>query len=501
MRKMFRAGLTAGFLLAPLAACNSDRLTVPNYQNPTPGSIQGDVAAAVPLLATGILRNVRDNHAGWVSGVGILGRESYNYTPTEGRNTTGYLVDPDVQTSFGGGALWSGFYTTRRNIFNLLNLAEGAADESFSAANKSAVRGFAHTIDALQLHYVIAARHDIGAPVDIYEDATKLAPFVSRDSVYNYIIGELNQAATELGTAGGTFPFALHTGFAGFTTPATFRQFNRALAARVNAYRASLGVAGCGAARSAACYQLVLTNLTEAGAFFNPTPTTVAALNTGVNNVYSSAASDVANGISNQASTNVVAHFRTDSGVALQAGGARDARYGRKVITIASRGLGATSTVPHRATTFDYSNYLVRESPIPIIRNEELILLRAEARWFTGNKQGAIDDINTIRTVSGGLAPQPTATTITLVGTATTVRPPLTVASTDDQFLDELLYNRRESLLFEGHRWIDMRRFGRLSQLTLDLPTHKVVPQLVPQAECLQRQGQTSPELRGPGCQ
>ena len=66
--------------------------------------------------------------------------------------------------------------------------------------------------------------------------------------------------------------------------------------------------------------------------------------------------------------------------------------------------------------------------------------------WFTGAKQGAIDDINFVRVNSGGLAP-----------TA------LTTGSTDDQFITELLNNRRYSLFFEfGHRWWDTRRFNRL---------------------------------------
>ena len=70
----------------------------------------------------------------------------------------------------------------------------------------------------------------------------------------------------------------------------------------------------------------------------------------------------------------------------------------------------------------------------------------------------------------------------------------------DNDFLDELLYNRRLSLLFEGHRWIDMRRFGRLDQLTLDLPSHIVVQGLpLPQSECLER-ANVAPSLRGPGC-
>jgi hypothetical protein len=64
-----------------------------------------------------------------------------------------------------------------------------------------------------------------------------------------------------------------------------------------------------------------------------------------------------------------------------------------------------------------------------------LILTRAEASWFTGNKQAAIDDINIIRTVSGGVAP-------------------LTLADlpSDAKFIDELIYERRYSMLFEyGH--------------------------------------------------
>ena len=111
-------------------------------------------------------------------------------------------------------------------------------------------------------------------------------------------------------------------------------------------------------------------------------------------------------------------------------------------------------------------------SPLAIIRNEELILIRAEARWFTGNKQGALDDINFVRVNSGGLAP-------------TT----LTTASTDDQFVTELLYNRRYSLFFEfGHRWWDARRFNRLATLDKALPTHKIFPYVpYPADECLAR--------------
>src|SRR2546421_13061017 len=39
--------------------------------------------------------------------------------------------------------------------------------------------------------------------------------------------------------------------------------------------------------------------------------------------------------------------------------------------------------------------------PIPIIKDEELLLLRAEAEWFTGAKLQAISDLNLVRQNSG----------------------------------------------------------------------------------------------------
>ncbi|HET9989055.1 MAG TPA: RagB/SusD family nutrient uptake outer membrane protein, partial [Kofleriaceae bacterium] len=103
--------------------------------------------------------------------------------------------------------------------------------------------------------------------------------------------------------------------------------------------------------------------------------------------------------------------------------------------------------------------------PVPLIRNEELILLEAEAKFFTGDVPGALVALNLVRVTSGGLAP--------ITGTPD--------AAT---FTDELLYERRYSLLFEGgHRWIDLRRFMR--DLPLDVPTHvRNVRYPFPQAEC-----------------
>ena len=89
-------------------------------------------------------------------------------------------------------------------------------------------------------------------------------------------------------------------------------------------------------------------------------------------------------------------------------------------------------------------------APTPIIRNEELILIYAEAKINLNQIPDGIVALNRIRTghnlpaYAGGIT---TAALIT-----------------------EMLFQRRYSLFYEGHRWIDMRRYNRLDQLPLDRP-------------------------------
>ena len=92
--------------------------------------------------------------------------------------------------------------------------------------------------------------------------------------------------------------------------------------------------------------------------------------------------------------------------------------------------------------------------PTPFIRNEELILLYAEANWLAsgGDKSESIRALNNVRNTWG-------------VGDT-----PITTGSTDDEFIEELLVQRRFSLWAEtGHRWVDLRRFNRLDDTHIDL--------------------------------
>jgi starch-binding outer membrane protein, SusD/RagB family len=455
-----------------LAACGADRLTVPNLNSPTPDALAGDAATNVQTRATGILNLARRN-VSWNSDAGMFGRESFNYFLTDSRVTTQFFDKPGIDPAGGAAGSWTGFFTTLRAAFDFVAVVDSLPAGALTAQQRSAAKGFAHTIEAYELSILISSRDSLGIPVEITADPQALAPFVSRDSAYNYIIARLDLAKTELQAGGSAFPFRLNAGFNGLNTPATFLRFNRGLAARINAYRASLGVSGCGAPRSAPCYAAALTNLSES--FLDP----AASLSFGAYFVFSQAANDVPNPFSPAITANYVLHPSIGPDAPRRADGASDLRYQAKVRRLATpRGYPTPGlSIP---TDYAFNLYPAANSPIPIMKNEELLLLRAEARYFAGDIPGALADINFIRVNSGGLAP-------------------ISGFADREAFITELLLQRRYSLLFEGHRWVDVRRFDRLSTLPIDIPArqHIATRQPVPSAECLARRGSPSP---GPGC-
>jgi hypothetical protein len=456
-RRRFWHGARLGVLLTGIAACSTEKLVIPNYNQPTTEGVSKD-PKGVQLLATGILAGERNNMAAMVRDFGTFGRESYNYFATDGRTISNYLVGiPGPQRldpqGFASG-LWVGRYQNQRNAVQLADLANTTG---LSAAQKSAVSGFAKTFRALELTYVIVSRDTLGAPTDIPADPNSPAPFVSRDSVYRFISATLDDAAADLGAGGTAFPFTLHSGFAGFDTPATFLQFNRAIAARILAYRASIG---CGAT----CYTQALAAVTASFASPVGGATTLADLDRGVYNIYSTSAGDTPNSNSFAQDNYIFAHASIQSDAQSGPSGI-DARYTRKVVPLASPVTPPGNPPLNIPATHRFTIYATPNSPAPIIRNEELMLIRAEANIFTNNFAAALQDINNIRSVSGGLGP--------------------TAFATQAAGLTALLYERRYSLLFEGQRWNDHRRFGLLNLLPLDMPGQfvaKVMP--IPQAEC-----------------
>jgi len=442
-----RKAIAALTLMSALAvgACNFD-LTNPNSPPPIgPNATPDQVKSA----AVGLLVALRVDVTRWVLNNGILGREGYRLDTADPRFTTELLAGPlDPSNDAFGGGQWAAEFRAIQSGYAILNVIGSA---QIPTGQQEAARGFVHTMQAVAFLMVLNSHTQDSIPVDVNRSVSQpLAPFVSNDSAYKYVLSLLDSAKTEL-QAATAFSFDPGPGFVGFNTPATFLKVNRALAARVQAYRASPSAPGVGCT---ACWDSVLTNL--AASFIDP----AAPLDMGVYHAYSTGNQDVTNGLSQDpASAIQLAHpMVKDSAEVQNLSSLPDRRLLAKVTDRKS----ATATVPDTfslaclKSALAWIRYPTPNSAIPMIRNEELFLLRAEANWFgaTGSKAQAVSDLNFIRQTSGNLAP-------------TTV----TIASTDAAFVNALLHERLYSLLYEGHRWVDMRRYGRLNQVIIDRPT------------------------------
>ena len=462
-------GLALAGALLGAAACSADRLQIPNYNSPTTEGVAKD-PQGIQIQVTGMLERERAILSDRTRVPGIFAREAFYYFPTDARWVSNPLIGIGTGAAqrldpggFVGGQNWFEPYRQARTAKNLMEIA---AASTLTDAQKKGVNGFAKTMKALAYSRVVETRDSLGMPVDINDDPNEQAAFVSRDSAYKYISGLLDDAKADLAAAGSAFPFVLTSGFAGFDTPAGFLKVNRAIAARILIERAAPRV-GCGTA----CYTAALTALNES---FVKTPTSLADNNIGVYNVFSTTSGDATNPQATGVDGSLFAHpsFATD----VQPG---DQRFARKIVKLstpvaAPQGLGIPAE-------YRFTIYPTNTTAAPIIRNEELVLIRAEAEWFTGAKAAAIADLNAVRSTSGGLGASSA-----------------TAGSTDAQFIQALLYERRYSLMLEGRRWVDLRRFNLLSTLPKDLATHFIaIVQPVPLAECDARKGIGS---TGPGC-
>src|SRR5881296_1855893 len=249
-----RKAIAALTLMSALAvgACNFD-LTNPNSPPPIgPNATPDQVKSA----AVGLLVALRVDVTRWVLNNGILGREGYRLDTADPRFTTELLAGPlDPSNDAFGGGQWAAEFRAIQSGYAILNVIGSA---QIPAGQQDAVRGFVHTMQAVAFLMILNSHTEDSIPIDVNRTINQpLAPFVSNDSAYRHVLSLLDSARTEL-QAATDIPFDPGPGFGGFNTPATFLRFNRALAARVWAYRASPSKPGAGCT---ACWDSALTSL------------------------------------------------------------------------------------------------------------------------------------------------------------------------------------------------------------------------------------------------
>ena len=426
------------------AGCSFDLSTNPNSPDPIG---ENPSRTELAVAANGMLIAFRNDFADFALDLGIIGREVYRFDGSDPRFTAELLLGPlDPGSDAFGGDHWADEYAAIRGGNLILAVVPTAAD--LTAEEQSATAGYVKTIQAL--NYLIVLNSHTQDSIPIVTDTSVTAPpapFQTRTAVFAHVASLLDGALADLQAGGAAFPFGLPPGFDGFDTPATFAQFNRGLRARVAVYTDDFAGA-----------------LTALAASFVDAP---GPLELGVYMDYGTGPGDLPNPLSidPQQGENF-AHPSLETGAQLQVDGVTpDQRFVDKIVPrpISSNN-GLTSDL-------GWIRYPSPGTPIPIVKKEELILLRAEANIGLGDLPAALPDINTVRQTSGNLQA-------------------LTDLGTPEAALNELLYNKLYSLMFEGaHRWIDARHYGRLDQLPVDRTTDIVFPTLpIPTDETLPRQ-------------
>lgn len=413
-----------------LAACNPlqlDEIVDPN--NPSVGSVASNATRSqIQFLITGL----ESRHRGYVVNLSqawnTFGREIWYLNSSDPRFQTDWLGQggrvPDA-AYFGFGTTGGGSYASPYQAIKQAQVLIDAVDNtaSVSEAEKSAIRGFAKTIMGYQFMIPANFMYTNGIRIDV-KDPLNPGPYVSYQEGLQHAEDLLNEAYADLGAGGTTFPFTLTSGWTGFNTIAGLQQVNRAIAARLNAYQSD--------------WQGVLDALDDS--FIN----VAGNLTAGPSHPYS-APPDVFNPLfyvqDAALATIIVVH---PSVLADATPG--DKRVADKFFERTTPVTVTTDVGPLVGTHQD-KRWVNNTAPIPFIKNEELILLKAEAHAQLNQTTDAVAAIDVIRTAA-------------LIGN---------YAGATDQasLINEILYQRRYSLWAEpwGHRWIDARRYNRLNEI------------------------------------
>ncbi len=436
------AAIRMAALLGALALVSCSDPVVPNYNNPVPPPVF-TTAAELQSQATGIAAGDRENHAFQILIMETMGRDAYRIDAADPR----YINNPLGQfnpSAFIANFLWNSHYKTVRSANDFVRALSPSG--LFSATQKAAAYGYAETFKAHQYMRLIEMRDTIGVPIVLGREG-QLDPIRCKPAVLTYISAALDSAADSLRAGGAAFPFVLPGGFSsngGFDTPAGFLKFNRGLKGKNEVYRGFRDYAKSGTI-DAAALNAAIAALDASFADVNGT------YRDGVYHLYSTSSGDLVNQNFDQSV------YRANPKVVSEAE-AGDLRLSkvRTGQTIATEGVSSNLvwTTPSGPTT-----------PIPLLINEELLLVRAEALWGLNRDAEALAIVNAVRTKSGGF----------------TVPKTMASFATRLDLLREILKQKRYSLLFESpSRAIDYRMFGLWGEMGLERTIPPSTPQVGP---------------------
>jgi starch-binding outer membrane protein, SusD/RagB family len=434
MKRYKTIGLAAAVALA--AGCKDNPVANP-IDNPVVG---GQVS--LQQLVTGVLASDRSAITGFAyrTEPEIFARDVYRIDASEPRfvqETLGGNPDPG---SFSGSGAWAAYYTAIRAGNSLLLGLDAIASNpatSLTPDEVNATRGFVRTMKALDYWRIIEMHDSVGATIQT-DDPAAVTDIRCKPAVLAYIASLLDSANADFAAAAPAteMPVTMPSGFTGFgrdySVVSNLIKFNRGLKGKIDFYR--------GLDRTSpqpALFPTAIAELTEA--LGNAAPGAVPAADFSKGPYYVFVPGGSENTPNPIADSKIGLNPLVDDSV--QAG---DTRASKIVPRDPLAGFGISTNITFVGAEATTEN---EAAPLGILRDEELVLLRAQAEIEAGQLANAVLDINDVRT-HYGLAP------VAPVGKTATI--------------NAVLYEKRYSLLFEGaQRFDDLREYGRLNSTFL----------------------------------
>ncbi len=423
-----------------------DKVLDPNSPS-TAGVLNNASAGELQDLVTGLESVNRDYNGSWWSLTGTVSRELYYLSTSDPTYAIDWLQLPnrsvdaeDNSNLFVDASGYESPYRTIRQA-NLL-IASLSKTSNVTDKQKNGYLGFTNTIKAYQFEFPLMHQYQNGIRIDVsFEEPLNPGPFLGYSDALTEIRTILDDGATQLENAGSSFNFELTAGFDDFNKPATLLEVNRAIAARLAVY--------------AKDWQGALDALDDS--FLKLSASSEADLMVGPAHIY-------AGGNDRFNPYYYVPDADQNLVIVPSPNHINDADAGDKRIDAMFdlRTTPATQPqIPGLSADYQIGKYASATTPVPFIRNEELILIYAEAKIQLGgatNLADAVTALNTIRNIWG-------------VGSY--------LGNGDKaSLINEMLKQRRYSLWGEGHRWVDMRRYDRLGNIDTSIDGGRVPVQI-----------------------
>jgi len=424
MKINIRYFIAAAIALNFATACKIDEVVDPN--NPTlDGVLVNATKTELRTLVTGLEARNRNYYKNATEMFGSFAREVWPFFASDPRFFSDWLGTDTYPDFFAA----EGTYFVPYQAIKQANVLIGSVENTAAVNDQEAAgySGFAKTIKGFQLLHPLMQQYQNGIRVDVANPLSP-GPRLDYDEALQAIRDILDDGLADLQAAGSTFDFTLTMGY---DSPSEMIQVNRAIAARAALY--------------ANDFQGALDALNNS--FMNLSATTAEEMNAGPILAFGNDP-DISNPLFYplNASTNTILIVHPSLIEDLEQGDARGNKFFERTNPVVADDFPFTGD-------YQDARWESNTSSIPFIRNEELILIKAEAeaRKAAPDFTAAIDAINVVRNTWG-------------LGDYTDASP------TANEIIEQVLNERRFSLWAEGgHRWIDLRRTSRLNPTYVDL--------------------------------